>query len=187
VLWPVTASYQYPKIKIVQITYKLKQRDFFESFIAMRNRKTWMKWGFRFIVVALAFLVTWRLVWGMRHSGDQTTSDLLIPLVLLAVWVFMMWGSPWSLARSHFSKQPSAQEQRKAILDSSGIQWRWDGGSTTTEWRTYIHWTETKNDILLFTSPIQCGIIPKRDLQTEQLAELRTLLTNNIGRMMDGW
>ena len=170
----------------MQITYKLRQRDFFESFIAMRNRKNWMKWGFRFIVAALVLLVTARLLWGMRQPGT-IVSDLLVPLVLLMVWAFMMWGSPWSLARMQFLKQPSAQGRRIALLDSSGVQWHWDGGSTTTEWRTYTHWTETKNDILLFTSPVQCGIVPKRDLQTEQLAELRTLLTNNIGQMTDRW
>jgi hypothetical protein len=40
---------------------------------------------------------------------------------------------------------------------------------------------ETKNEILLFTSPVQCGIIPKRDLQPAQLVELRKVLTDSIG------
>jgi hypothetical protein len=80
-----------------------------------------------------------------------------------------------------FLKQPSAQGERTASLDSSGVLWHWDGGSAAVEWWTYTHWMETKNEILLFTSPVQCGIIPKRDLQPAQLVELRKVLTDSIG------
>jgi len=49
------------------------------------------------------------------------------------------------------------------------------------EWKTYVRWMETRNQILRCSSPVQCAIVPKRALSAEQLSELRTLLTENIG------
>jgi hypothetical protein len=71
-----------------------------------------------------------------------------------------------------------------ASLDSNGVNWQWDGGSSVTEWKTYIRWMETKNQILLCSSPVQCTIIPKLYLSPEQLAELPTLLTESIGAVL---
>jgi hypothetical protein len=166
----------------MQISYRLSQQDFFQSLIAHRNRKKWVKWMFRFIIAALCFLVTWSLISVVRHPGaEKITSSVLPPLAMLFVWAFVMWGSPWRLARMQFSKKPSAQGQRSASLNANGIQWQWDGGTSAVEWKTYIHWMETKNQILIFSSPVQFGIIPKRALQPEEVDELRKLLTDHIG------
>ena len=51
---------------------------------------------------------------------------------------------------------------------------RWSG-------KTFTRWMETKNLILLCSSPIQCSIVPKRALNAEQVSELRTLLTQKVG------
>ena len=78
-------------------------------------------------------------------------------------------------------KQPSAQGERTASFDSDGVNWQWDGGASAVEWKTFTRWMETKNLILLCFSPIQCGIVPKRALNVEQVSELRTLLIQKIG------
>ena len=162
----------------MQITYTLSQRDFFESIIAIRNRKRWAKLVFRatlpFLVCVVAFAT-------LKAPRSQVASTMAPLLVLFLLWAFLLWGSPWWFARTQFLKQPSAQGSRTASFDGDGVKWQWDGGTSIVEWKTYMRWMESKNEILLCSSPIQCGIVPKRALRAEQLSELRTLLTQKIG------
>jgi hypothetical protein len=152
---------------MMQVTYALSQRDFFESMIAIRNRKTWAKWVFRASPVLLVLSIVFSV---LRSPRSQLISNMTPLLLLLLVWVFLLWGSPWLLARTQFMKQPSAQGQRTPWFDGDEVKWQ-----------TYIRWMESKNQILLCSSPVQCGIVPKRALNAEQLSELRTLLTQRIG------
>jgi YcxB-like protein len=71
--------------------------------------------------------------------------------------------------------------QRTASFDGDAVIWHWDGGSIVLEWKTYIRWIESKNQIVLCPPLIRTGIVPKRALNAEQLSELRTLLTQKIG------
>ena len=162
----------------MRFTYTLTQRDFFEAIIAIRNRKAWSKWVFRTLPVVLLALIVASV---LTHSRSQLLSSLLPLLFFLLFWTFLLWSSPWLYARQQFLKQPSAQGEHSASFGSDGVDWHWDGGSSTAKWKTYIRWMETKNQILMCSSPVQCGILPKRALNGEQLSELRTLLTQKLG------
>ncbi len=163
---------------MMQVTYALSQHDFFESMIAIRNRKRWAKWFFRGTLPFLACLIAFEV---LRSPRSQLVPNLAPLLFLVLLWAFLLWGSPWWFARTQFLKQPSAQGQRTASFDGDGVKWQWDGGLSVVQWKTYIRWMESKNQILLCSSPVQCGIVPKRVLNSEQLSELRTLLTQKIG------
>jgi YcxB-like protein len=113
--------------------------------------------------------------------GSQLISGLAPVLLFLLVWAYLLWVAPWLSARTQFLKQPAAQGQRTGSFDGDGVKWQWEGGTSVVEWKTYIRWMESKNEILICSSPIQCGIVPKRALNAEQLSELRTLLTQKIG------
>ena len=165
----------------MQLTYTLTQRDFFEAIIAIRNRKKWAKWIFRaippLVLISVVFLVV-----GSSHSQRSHLISNLLPMVALFLfWSYLLWGSPWFYARAQFLKQPSAQGPRTAAFDDNEVKWQWDGGSSVVQWKTYIRWIESNNQILLCSSPIQCGIVPKRAMNEEQLSELRRLLAQNIG------
>jgi YcxB-like protein len=162
----------------MQITYSLTQHDFFDSTIAIRNRKRWAKWVFRASLPVLGLLIVFSL---FTSPASKLVSNLAPLLFFILLWAFLLWGSPWWLARTQFLKQPSAQGQRTASCDGNGVNWQWDGGSSAVEWKTFIRWMETKDQILLCSSPVQCAIVPKRFLSSEQLPELRALLTQNIG------
>jgi hypothetical protein len=163
---------------MMQVTYALNQRDFFESMIAIRNRKKWAKWVFRASLPFLACLIAFAV---LRSPRSQLVPNLAPLLFLVLLWAFLLWGSPWWFARTQFLKQPSAQGQHTVSFDGDEVKWQWDGGSSVTQWKTYIRWMESKNQILLCSSPVRCGIVPKRALNEEQLSELRTLLTQKIG------
>ena len=163
---------------MMQITYALSQRDFFESMIAIRNRKKWAKWVFRLSLPFLGLSIVFALFTSPR---PHLVSNLAPLLFLFLLWTFLLWGSPWWSARTQFVKQPSAQGERTASFDSDGVNWQWNGGASAVQWKTFTRWMETKNLILLCFSPIQCGIVPKRALNAEQVSELRALLIQKIG------
>ena len=169
-----------PTIAGMKITYALTQRDFFDSMIAIRNRKRWAKWVFRASIPVLGLLIVFSL---FTSPAPKLVLNLARLLFFVLLWAFLLWGCPWWLARTQ-SKQPSVQGQRTASLDSNGVNWQWNGGSSAVEWKTYMRWMETKNQILLCSSPVQCAIIPKRALSAEQLSELQTLLTENVGAVL---
>jgi hypothetical protein len=162
----------------MQITYALSHRDFFESVIAIRNRKKWAKWVFRLSLPLLGLLTVFSLLTSPR---SQLLVNLAPLLFLILFWAFTLWGSPWLFARTQYVKRPSVQGERTASFSSDGVNWRWDAGSSALEWKTFTCWMETKKLILLCFSPIQCGIVPKRALNAEELSGLRTLLTEKIG------
>ncbi len=163
---------------MIQITCALSQRDFFESMIATRNCNRWAKWGYRVAFVVLACLSVFSV---LKFSRSQGVSSLIPLLSLLALWAFLLWASPWLSARTRFLKQPSVQRQRTVSFGDKAVDWQWDGGSIVVEWKTYIRWIESKNQIVLCSPLIQSGIVPKRALNAEQLSELRTLLTQKVG------
>jgi len=84
---------------MMQITYTLSQRDFFESTIAIRNRKKWAKWVFRAFPAILVCQIVYS---ALRSPRSQLISTLTPLLFLLLLWAFLLWVSPWWFARTHF-------------------------------------------------------------------------------------
>src|SRR5215831_5049189 len=140
---------------MMQVTYTLSQRDFFESQIAIRNRRKMAKWVF-WISPILVCLIGLSV---LRSPGSQLVSSLAPVVLFLLVWAYLLWVAPWLSARTQFLKQPAARGQRTGSFDGDGVTWQWDGGTSVVEWKTYIRWMESKNQILICSSPIQCGIV----------------------------
>jgi YcxB-like protein len=161
----------------MQIEFELTQKDFREALITNRTRTPGKKWTFRiFLILLLGF-------WAFLFYGSllaHSTRQLIPFLLLIIVWVAFIAALPWWSARRQFLKQPRAHGPRTLSLDASGVQWRWDGGSLTSQWKDYIRWVEGKSQILLYSSPVSFSFLPKRSLSPEQLNEVRTLLAQNI-------
>lgn len=163
----------------MEVTYQLTQRDFFDSFIAHRNRSVVRKWFLRIVVLTVfAFLVI-GLLGAILRPYPKVWSDLTPLFVLAAFWIVLLWGSPWLAARRQFFGQPAAQGRRTLLLDSGGVHWRWDGGSSDADWKNYVRFLEGKNQFLIYTSPACFNILPKRALTAEQLSELRALFAQH--------
>jgi YcxB-like protein len=161
----------------MQIQYQLTEKDFFEAFRTHRNRTTLKKWTMRtFFVLVLGFMAF--LFYGSLLAHN--TRKLMPLFVITLLWVAFMVALPWWSARRQFRGQPKARGPKTLLLDSSGAQWQWDGGFTTTQWKDYIRWVEGKDQVLFYTSPVCFNILPKRALDSHQLDELRALLTQNI-------
>ena len=164
----------------MQITYELTQKDFIESYVVYRNGGGWHKWVRRFFV-GIAVLFTAFILLGFLAKPSVQAARNLLPLFgLVVAWIVLLRILPRRTMGRQFSKQPGAHGPRTVVLDASGTQWRWNGGSSNVEWKNYIRSVEGENQFLLYTSPACFNILPKRTLTPEQLTELRELLKQNI-------
>jgi hypothetical protein len=164
----------------VEVTYELTQKDFYDSFMAHRNRNALSKWTFRLLgAFAILFFGLGLLGVAIRHNA-QSWADFGTWSVLAFLWAGVVWILPWWNARNQFLKQPKAKGTRSMVLDDAGIRSQWNGGSAETGWANYIRWLECDTEFLLYTSPACFNILPKRSLLPEQLTEVRTRLAQSI-------
>lgn len=164
----------------MQVSYELKQRDFFDSFIVHRNRTPLRKWSFRLIATFVFLFAGVELLMLLVRPNGRTYSNVAPLLGLAFLWGMLMWASPWWLARSLSLKQPSAQGPITLLLDPAGLHWRWNGGAADLEWKNKIGYFEGKNHFLLYSSPVTFNIVPKRALTPEQLDAVRELLAEHL-------
>jgi hypothetical protein len=164
----------------VEITYELTQQDVFDSMIAHRNRTPFAKWRFRvmLLVALLAGAVGVFLIFAQPTSGLTLNAMILVAVAVL--WACCKLAAPWWAARNQFRKQPSAQGPRTLSLDSTGMRWQWDGGTSDIAWKNVIRYLEGTSGFLLYTSPVMFVTIPKRALSAEQLVAFRALLTEHV-------
>ncbi|PYV50635.1 MAG: hypothetical protein DMG92_07000, partial [Acidobacteria bacterium] len=90
----------------MEVTYELTQRDFFDSFIAHRNRSALVKWAYRLIVATVFIFAGAGLIFLTVRPNSQLLSNLIPGFALAVMWGALMWASPWWAARNQFSKQP---------------------------------------------------------------------------------
>jgi hypothetical protein len=167
----------------MEITYELMQKDFYDSLIAHRNRSTFRKWTSRLAQFFMFVLVAIGLLLLIVRPHDPTTRANLTPMfIVVPIWAFVLWAGPRLSARRQYQKQPSAQGSRTLRMDAAGVHWRWSGGASDVEWKTYMRYVESKRQFLLYLSPAAFTMVPKRALTPEQLSEFRTLLAQNISR-----
>jgi hypothetical protein len=163
------------------LTYELVQRDFYEAFIAHRNRSAWTKWFLRFMVLVLILAIGSIVLGAVLVRDFHFAKNNAFSLLVLAVfWIFFLWGQPWLAAKNQFGKQPSAQGPRTMLLDGVGTHWKWNGGSADIEWKNFVRFHETKNQFLLYSSPACFNIIPKRALTADQINTFRKLVAENM-------
>jgi hypothetical protein len=167
----------------MEVTYELTQRDFFDSLIAHRNRNAFAKWGLRLLLsIVFLFAGLGLISLAVVPNKAQAFSGFAPPFALAAMWAAVIWAAPWWAARKQFSKQPSAHGPKTVLVDAVGVHWRWDGGSADVEWKNFIRLLESKNQFLLYTSPVCFNIVPKRSQKSEELSEFRALVAQNILR-----
>ena len=160
----------------MEVTYKLTQEDFVDSFIAHRHRR----WSFRILVSITSIFFGGSLFLIVLRPTAETVSNVAPMLAVAAVWGVLLWVSPRKGGRSQFTKQPSAQGLITLIWDTSGVHWRWDGGTANIEYKNFIRFLESKHHFLLYSSPACFNIVPKRAFTPEQLSEFRSLLGEHI-------
>jgi hypothetical protein len=165
---------------VMQVTYELTQRDFFDSFIVHRNRTPVRRWCFRLIATIVFLFAGVELFMLLIRPNGRTYSNVAPLLGLAFLWGMLMWASPWWLARTLSMKQPSAQGPITLLLDPAGLHWRWNGGVADIEWKNQVGYFEAKKHFLIYSSPVSFHIVPKRALAPEQIRAVGALLAEYL-------
>jgi|SRR5579864_2555684 len=164
----------------MEISYQLTERDFVQAYRTYRDRTTLTKWAGR-TALWVSLLVVVSILFGLIAQHDDRLARSYLPIPCLALFfIFALEAWPRWVMKRQFRKQPGAQGPRTVIFDAHGVHWRWDGGSADVAWKNYIRWTESKEEILLYTSPAGFSILPKRAVEPAQLSGLREVLKQNI-------
>ena len=160
----------------MEIQYRLKESDFRRALITHRRARPVGRW---FLPIGVISLLITALVIVTNSIGHKT--DGTIPAILVAVYmVLCLWIAPYWTARSLFRKQPSARSIYTLVIDHSGIQSEWDGGSSNSLWKNYVRFLESEDAFLIYSAPILFRILPKRAFSTEQCEEFRSLAAQHI-------
>jgi hypothetical protein len=167
-------------LPIMEITYKLTQKDFAEAFIAHRNRSKLSRWLFRLFTFLMFACLGFGLFGAVFFPMELFLSSYLPWLLLGIFWIFFVWGGPRYMARIQFKKQPSAQSTVIFSSDPAGVQWKWDGGSSNVEWKHFIRILDAKNHFLFYGSPVYFHIVPKRALTAEQMADFQAVIKTHM-------
>jgi hypothetical protein len=166
--------------RAMQINYQLSEKDFVEAYGVHRNRTPFKKWSMRLFIALIVLMAVAVFAAALIDHTQQAAKNLLPFTGLLAFWIICLWIFPrWNM-RHQFRKQPGAQGPRTVTFDVDGAHWRWDGGSGDIAWKNYTRWIEGKSQILFYTSPACFNILPTQGLPSEQITDLRELLTQNI-------
>jgi hypothetical protein len=167
----------------MEIQYQLTEQDFRESMYAHRRSRAFTRWFYRgliaIILVAFGFILLALFGAAIEHNA-KLALNLLPLMVLLVAWAALIWIVPYWMARSQFRKQPAARSVRSVTIDDLGLRSHWDSGNAETAWKNYIRLFESKNEILLYSSPALFNILPKRAFTSEQLEQFRTLAKEKI-------
>jgi hypothetical protein len=163
----------------MQITFELREQDFVEAYKTHCSRGPSSKWRkaiwFVFLVVFLGAFILWAIA---RNTTD--ISNYVVLAVLAVGWfVVIRWFQHRSM-RKQFRDQPGAHGPRTVTFDAEGAHWRWDGGSSDVAWKNYMRWLEGEKQVLIYNSPANFSMLPKRALDAAQLSELREMLEQNV-------
>jgi hypothetical protein len=78
----------------MELTYDLTQKDFYDSFLAHRQRSVVSKWSFRLMLGCVFLLPAIGLV--TLATDHQVPLGTIVPLFVLATfWAILIWGTPW--------------------------------------------------------------------------------------------
>lgn len=173
-----------PIMLTMQITYKLTERDFRDGFVAYFKSRGIFRVVKPLIIGAIVIALLLSIVAaGSRCQSRQLVMNLVPLYAVIALWVLVLWGSPWWGARRQFRNQPSAQGQKTLTISDAGLEWQGSTGKSEAYWSNFIRWSESKSLILLFPSPAFFHVLPKCAFSNERLAEFRQMLEQRIGPM----
>ena len=164
----------------VEITYELTEKDFFDSMIAHRNRTASSRWSFRIMLLVALLAAGFGVFLIIKEPDSQLTINAIVLIAVAVFWGGCKWARPRWAARKQYRQQPSAQGPRTLVLDSTGMHWRWDGGTSDVAWENVIRYLEWRSEFLLYTSPVMFIMVPKRALSSDQVADFRSLLAQHV-------
>lgn len=118
------------------------------------------------------------LGYGVFHRGDGMPWVLLSVALILILFPFVI--SPFLFryrVKKIWNRYPRVHKPIEVHLSAEGIQSRDDQGNLVhLDWDNYVGWKESPANFLIYLSPLQPQIYPKRLLVGAEIGEFRDFL-----------
>ena len=119
--------------------------------------------------------------------GSTFGALLIIIALMKAKWVLLVAGIivlvylPWTLfvkSRRQALTNPAFQKPLHYCLDEAGITVSQAGETQHQSWDTMVKAVSTSRSIIVYTSPVNAAIFPKRDLGDQKAALIEIISTH---------
>lgn len=116
----------------------------------------------------------------MMFFGPTEMIQLLALACVLTFFLTRRVIGPW-IQRNTYRKSPILQEPLKLSFDDEGFSLEGESGQSTIVWDRFLKWKDSDTYVLLYISPRQYYIVPKR-LRDEDfdVDTLVSLLQENV-------
>jgi hypothetical protein len=165
----------------MQVAYQLTPADFRAGFKAHQNRSAWSRWGFRLLIAFLAVVCLVSFAVSVLAQEPNTRRNAAAIFVVMIFGIVLQFVAPRFAAKRQFQGNPAAQLPTTLTTSDEGLHFASSHSSGNASWKMYVRFEETKDNFVLFSSPVVFHPIPKRAFTPEQLTEFRTLLQRHIG------
>ncbi len=124
----------------------------------------------------------WKPIFALAIFGPVLIfSAIRIIIALFLIFSFLaayIWsGIPF---RRQFRKLKSLHKPMEISVGDEVILYRSATGESKSRWEAFEAWKESKKSFLLYTQPRLFFIVPKRVMQTDEVAVFRELLRSRI-------
>jgi hypothetical protein len=164
----------------MEITYQLTTNDFHRTLKAYRAQHWSTRWVFRFGVGFVIAVFVFGLAALIVAPGRVPPQSLMPIFVLGAMWLVLLWVTPYFWARSQLRGSPSAKSAVTMDISESGVHMRSQYVDSNMAWPTFVRCVEEERVFALFMSPKSAIPIPKRAFAPNQLEEFRELIRRKL-------
>jgi len=162
---------------MINSDFQLTQDDYAEAQVSHFTSKLGRRFFWVMLLSAAALLV-------MVANGlvDPTKArEMAAPGIFFATMLLLMaWLRSGMLYRRQFNRLKPLQQTIHFEAGESGIVYRTSKGESTTRWEGFERWRESTGCFLLYVQPRLFFVVPKRVLNSEQVATFRELLRSRI-------
>jgi hypothetical protein len=164
----------------MHIAYQIDENDFvYAAKLAMQTRSKLARYKLYLFPLLGVFLIAIGVVAAIRRQ-DST-----------GLWPVVLWGTVllcipllWNYQfRRAYRKIPLLRDRRTLDLDSSHLSFKTETSDSRVPWNSYTKFAEDEKTFILFQQGNQIFIpIPKRELSSSQIDELRSIFEFHLPR-----
>jgi len=113
-----------------------------------------------------------------QQDGDRTS--LVLVVGIMVAYLLVNRDPTKRLARRIYRALPEARRTLVVKIDERGLDVRSGDQSVQVEWAEVIRVVVTRTTFLVFTSPTDAQILPRRALSADQVAALQNLIAARV-------
>jgi hypothetical protein len=174
-------------VENVSIDVRYTVDDYVRGLTYIQNRSIFARYGFVLLPGIILLFFIFNLFINQRSLWQLSSYVILVtalPVVVIFVVLLLLRYFPnpllkWNV-KKQFKSSPLLNEVQHLKFDGNGISGKTNLSEGTTKWQAIIECSETNDDIFFFTSKKFAMFVPKSQLSSNQLAEIKVLATANL-------